>query len=67
MLLIVAHHFVVNSGVLDVMYKTPMSANSIFLFFIASFRFTGRTPTLTGIFRRSPRIRRLEPPSTRPS
>lgn len=34
MLLIVAHHFVVNSGVLDVMYKNPLSANSVFLFFI---------------------------------
>lgn len=33
MLLIVAHHYVVNSGVLDVMYQHPLSANSIFLFF----------------------------------
>lgn len=29
MLLIVAHHYVVNSGVLDVMYQHPLSANSI--------------------------------------
>ena len=32
MLLIVAHHYVVNSGVLDVMYPHPLSADSIFLF-----------------------------------
>lgn len=32
MLLIVAHHYVVNSGVLDVMYQHPISANSILLF-----------------------------------
>lgn len=32
MLLIVAHHYVVNSDVLDVMYQNPLSANSIFLF-----------------------------------
>ena len=32
MLLIVAHHYVVNSGVLDVMYQQPLSANSILLF-----------------------------------
>lgn len=32
MLLIVAHHYVVNSGVLDVMYQHPLSANSILLF-----------------------------------
>lgn len=32
MLLIVAHHYVVNSGVLDVMYQHPLSVKSIFLF-----------------------------------
>ena len=32
MLLIVAHHYVVNSGILDVMYQHPLSANSILLF-----------------------------------
>lgn len=32
MLMIVAHHYVVNSGVLDVMYQHPLSANSILLF-----------------------------------
>lgn len=32
MLLIVAHHYVVNSGVMDLMYKNPFSANAIFLF-----------------------------------
>lgn len=32
MFLIVAHHYVVNSGVMDLMYKQPLSVNSIFLF-----------------------------------
>lgn len=32
MLLIVSHHYVVNSGVLEKMYENPLSANSIFLF-----------------------------------
>ena len=32
MLLIVAHHYVVNSGVMESMYSTPLNANSIFLF-----------------------------------
>lgn len=32
MLLIVAHHYVVNSGVLGSMYNDPLCANSIFLF-----------------------------------
>lgn len=32
MLLIVAHHYVVNSGVLELMYETPFTGNSIFLF-----------------------------------
>ena len=32
MLLIVAHHYVVNSVVLDVMYLHPLSANSFLLF-----------------------------------
>lgn len=32
MLLIVSHHFVINSGVLEKMYENPLSANSIFLF-----------------------------------
>lgn len=41
MLLIVAHHFVVNSGVLDVMYKAPLSANSIFLFLFGAWGKTG--------------------------
>ena len=41
MLLIIAHHFVVNSGVLDAMYKIPMSANSIFLFLFGAWGKTG--------------------------
>ena len=32
MWLIVAHHFMANSGVLDIAYQNPLSANSIFLF-----------------------------------
>lgn len=32
MIMIVAHHYVVNSGLLDVMYKEPYSINSVFLF-----------------------------------
>lgn len=32
MLLIVAHHYVVNSGVLEIMYESPLEPNSIFLF-----------------------------------
>lgn len=32
MLLIVAHHYVVNSGVKELIYGEPLKANSIFLF-----------------------------------
>lgn len=32
MWLIVAHHFVVNSGVLEIAYQNPLGANSLFLF-----------------------------------
>lgn len=41
MLLIIAHHFVVNSGVLDKMYEAPLSANSIFLFLFGAWGKTG--------------------------
>ena len=41
MFLIVAHHFVVNSGVLDTMYKTPLNANSLFLFLFGAWGKTG--------------------------
>lgn len=41
MLLIIAHHFVVNSGVLDVMYECPLSTNSIFLFLFGAWGKTG--------------------------
>lgn len=41
MLLIIAHHFVVNSGVLDKAYETPLSANSIFLFLFGAWGKTG--------------------------
>lgn len=32
MLLIIAHHYVVNSGLLEVMYENPLTGKSIFLF-----------------------------------
>ena len=41
MLLIVSHHFVVNSGVLDKAYEDPLSANSIFLFLFGAWGKTG--------------------------
>ncbi|MGM9947565.1 acyltransferase family protein [Floccifex sp.] len=41
MLLIVAHHFVVNSGLLDVMYEHTLSVNSIFLFLFGAWGKTG--------------------------
>ena len=41
MLLIVSHHFVVNSGVLDRAYETPLTANSIFLFLFGAWGKTG--------------------------
>ena len=41
MLLIISHHFVVNSGVLDKMYEAPLSANSIFLFLFGAWGKTG--------------------------
>lgn len=41
MLLIVAHHFVVNSGVLNEAYEMPLSKNSIFLFLFGAWGKTG--------------------------
>ena len=41
MLLIVSHHFVVNSGVLEKMYENPLSVNSIFLFLFGAWGKTG--------------------------
>ena len=41
MLLIIAHHFVVNSGVMDKAYEAPLSANSIFLFLFGAWGKTG--------------------------
>lgn len=41
MLLIVAHHYVVNSGVLELMYAAPFAANSIFLFLFGMWGKTG--------------------------
>lgn len=36
MLLIVAHHYVVNSDVLNLMYNNPLSANSIYMFILGA-------------------------------
>lgn len=41
MLLIVSHHYVVNSGVLEKMYENPLSTNSIFLFLFGAWGKTG--------------------------
>lgn len=41
MLLIVAHHFVVNSGVIDVMYENPLGASSMYLFLFGAWGKTG--------------------------
>lgn len=41
MLLIVAHHYVVNSGLLDVMNKDPLSCNSIFFYLFGAWGKTG--------------------------
>ena len=41
MLLIIAHHFVVNSGILDKAYEIPLCANSIFLFLFGAWGKTG--------------------------
>ena len=32
MLLIVAHHYVVNSGLMDIMWEDPFSGKSLFLY-----------------------------------
>lgn len=36
MLLIIAHHYVVNSGVLNLMYQNPFSGNSIYMFILGA-------------------------------
>ncbi len=41
MSLIVAHHYVVNSGVMGEVYAAPMSANSLFLFLLGMWGKTG--------------------------
>ena len=41
MLLIVSHHYVVNSGVLEKMYENPLSTNSVFLFLFGAWGKTG--------------------------
>ncbi|MFI3327331.1 MAG: acyltransferase, partial [Clostridia bacterium] len=41
MILIIAHHYVVNSGLQDVMYIDPLSSKSIFLFLFGAWGKTG--------------------------
>lgn len=41
MILIVAHHYVVNSGLMDVMANDPMSFRSLYLYFIGMWGKTG--------------------------
>lgn len=41
MLLIVMHHYVVNSGLLDEMFKTPLASESIFLYLFGMWGKTG--------------------------
>ena len=41
MLLIVMHHYVVNSGLLDEMFKTPLAPESIFLYLFGMWGKTG--------------------------
>jgi len=41
MLLIVAHHYVVNSGLMDLVYANPLAANSLFLFLFGAWGKTG--------------------------
>ena len=41
MLLIVAHHYVVNSGLIDVMEENPLSSKSLYLYMIGMWGKTG--------------------------
>ena len=41
MLFIVAHHYVVNSGMMDVMSESPFSSNSLFFYIIGAWGKTG--------------------------
>ena len=55
MFMIVAHHYVVNSGLMDVMKEAPTSPNSIFfyLFAIAEFEYRHSvtfSPSMTTLF-----------------
>ncbi len=41
MLLIIAHHYVVNSGLTEILYVNPLSSKSIFLFLFGAWGKTG--------------------------
>lgn len=36
MILIIAHHYIVNSGVLEIMYRLPLSTKSIYMFILGA-------------------------------
>lgn len=58
MLLIVAHHYVVNSGLLDVMYRNPLEGKAIFMFLFGMWGKTGINcfVLITGYFMCTSRI-----------
>ena len=58
MILIVAHHYVVNSGLLELMYQEPLCGKSIFLFLFGMWGKTGINcfVLITGYFMCTSRI-----------
>lgn len=58
MLLIVAHHYVVNSGLLDVMYESPLEGKAVFMFLFGMWGKTGINcfVLITGYFMCTSRI-----------
>ena len=58
MLLIVAHHYVVNSSLLDVMYETPLEGKAVFMFMFGMWGKTGINcfVLITGYFMCTSRI-----------
>ena len=58
MLLIVAHHYVVNSGLMDVMYESPLEGKAVFMFLFGMWGKTGINcfVLITGYFMCTSRI-----------
>ena len=58
MLLIVAHHYVVNSGLMDVMYESPLEGKALFMFLFGMWGKTGINcfVLITGYFMCTSRI-----------